>query len=130
MSTTAPARWPIRIFIAGYLALQVGLPAAYYLGGEEADERFAWRMFSARRMRTCSVSARAVEPGGERTLDLRRELQAAWIRWLERGDPAVTSAFHRRVCEAGAVALSLDRRCQTRDGDRLPTERIELPCGP
>ncbi|MBW2464764.1 MAG: hypothetical protein JRH11_24155, partial [Deltaproteobacteria bacterium] len=36
--------------IVAFLAFQLLLPLRYYMGSDEFDERFAWRMFSPIRM--------------------------------------------------------------------------------
>lgn len=39
-------RWSSAL-IAAFLLAQIAIPLRYYLGSDDADERFAWRMFSS-----------------------------------------------------------------------------------
>ncbi len=96
------------------VALQVAIPASYYLrDGDPDDERFAWRMFSNVRFRRCDVSASLVREDGQvRALALRGRLHSAWVHNLERGRGRVIERFLSTHCEAGVSEALLERRCR------------------
>ena len=87
------------IFIVAFVALQVGLPAAYYVGDDPFDERFAWRMFSPVRLARCTVEAFDATDGSLAPIRLSRELHVVWINLLKRARPAVIDAVADRLCE-------------------------------
>ena len=114
--------------IAAALAVNLLVPAAYYLGsGEGYDERFAWRMFSARRAETCAVAVvehrgPAAGPTRVARLDLTRTVHRAWQSALERRRPAVVEAFLGWRCEQGGGGVDhvvLSTRCRTAGGQPL-----------
>ena len=110
--------------------VQLAIPASYYLcrSGSE-DERFAWRMFSATRLRTCQLSARKIVAGAERPIALERELHASWLGALQRGRQQVIDKFLDRHCVHQPVdAVLLVRRCSEVDGRQLPELRYERSC--
>ena len=112
------------------MLVQLAIPASYYLcrPGSE-DERFAWRMFSATRLRTCQLSAREVVAGTEQPIALERELHASWVGALQRGRQPVIDKFLDRHCvHHGVDAVRLVRRCIEVDGRQLPELRYERSC--
>lgn len=116
------------------VAVQVAIPASYYLRDERDDERFAWRMFSAVRLRRCEVSAydvhvepRQSAPSRSR-LDVPHLLHASWIRSLERGRPSVIDRFLATRCAAGADEGQLERRCIEPSGVRVSPMFYRHPC--
>ena len=125
----APRAWS-NALIAAFLLFQIAMPLRYYLGGRGYDERFSWRMFSSVRMQRCDVRVRDVlASGAERTVDLERELQVAWIGMLDRYRSQVVDAFLHRRCRADSVrAARYERTCTDTDGTVLPKMQVELTC--
>lgn len=99
------------------VALQVAIPASYYLSDSDRDdERFAWRMFSGVRMKRCAVSAREQRHEGNLSpVPVRGALHGSWIHALERGRRRVIEQFLRSRCLGGAATTTLERRCQSVD---------------
>jgi hypothetical protein len=120
--------------IAVYLLVQLGLPLRYYLSEARGDERFAWRMFSALRFQTCSLSlVERIRDGGReksRTADPHRLVHDGWTRELEKDLPIVVDRFLARRCAADprVVEVSLGRSCHGPDGALVPTEPRVLRC--
>jgi hypothetical protein len=124
-----------RVLLVAYviLAAQLLVPASYYLGGSDADERFAWRMFSNRRAESCKVQAterRQDEPPGvAKTLRLSAVMHRAWIHGLSRRRPGIVDKFFSWRCEDPQVSeLALIRRCRSATGEPMPTDTIEHRC--
>lgn len=116
--------------IAAFLLFQIAMPLRYYLGGRGYDERFSWRMFSSIRMQRCDVHVHDLdEGGGEREVELERELQVAWIGMLERYRAQVVDEFLRRRCAAPDVRKArYERTCKDTDGSDLPRLSVTLDC--
>lgn len=112
------------------VALQVAIPASYYLvRSEPDDERFAWRMFSAIRLKRCEVEAHEHVDGTERRVDLSRALHASWVRSLGRGRRAVISRFLATRCVQPSVRYArLERRCTSPSGEALAPESYSYDC--
>jgi hypothetical protein len=131
-----PSRRRTDAFIAAYLVAQLALPLGYYLGlRPPADERFAWRMFSAVRLDRCDATlTETVRDGSSRSsrpFPLERALQLGWRVQLGRGQPRVVDAALARACEdEGAVAATLVRRCRAADGAEAPPEEVTRACPP
>jgi hypothetical protein len=123
------------LFIVLYLAVQIGLPLAYYAGlRAPTDERFAWRMFSAVRLDRCEVDVteKVRVRGGEtiRKLPLRQVVQEGWVHELSRGQPRVVGRFLDRVCEDPEVTgVTYTRRCLATDGTPKPPDEVVRACG-
>jgi hypothetical protein len=120
-------------FIALFLAYQVAMPLRYYMGGRGLDERFSWRMFSSVRMLECKVEVEEhVGDSGEpyaRPVNLKKEIQIAWIGLLERGRSLVVEKLLKRRCkEAGVLKVDYALDCVAPDGKRLPTMRHHMMC--
>ncbi len=117
-------------FIACYLVAQVALPLGYYLGlRAPADERFAWRMFSAARLDRCeaAVTVRDTASGPPRPFPLDEPLQRGWVVQLTRGQPRVVEGVLARACEeAGAISATLVRRCE----GEAPASMVTRACRP
>ena len=120
-----PPRTRRRLLVLGglFFALQLYLPARYYLSEVRDDERFTWRMFSVIRMTSCRArlfEARAT-PGGQRwrESELAPLVHRAWVHALERNRPQVVEAFLERRCQnegmrqVRLVNLCRDHRGQT-----------------
>jgi hypothetical protein len=88
-------------FIAVWLAVQLALPAWYYVGDRDPhDERFAWRMFSPTRMVTCNIEfyeGNARTPNPER---VQRELHVAWRAYLQRGRLTIARRYMEKTCQS------------------------------
>lgn len=131
------------------LIVQVVLPASYYLRDDEDEERFAWRMFSAVRLKQCAIGATerfGGAHGGEREVELSSAVHASWQRSLERGRQRVIERFLQKRCtippaehpppsglpprdrDALVVSATLTRRCVSPDGEDLPEERYTYDC--
>jgi len=113
------------------VAVQIAIPASYYLGhGGRDDERFAWRMFSAVRLRRCSVDAFDGELGqGPPQIDVSRVVHASWSGSLARGRGRVIERFLATRCGMpGVRTASLTRRCTAPSGSRLPVHRYHYDC--
>lgn len=125
-------RWLSNVFIAAFLAFQIGMPLRYYLGDRGYDERFSWRMFSTLRMQQCEmkISERAAT-GGEafRDVPVRRDVQAAWLNLLERVRLPVVEKYLARRCERQhAAEVRYTRRCTDTDGSSLPVQTLRMDC--
>jgi len=106
------------------VVLQVAIPCSYYAGLREPDdERFAWRMFSAVRVRNCRV--RVVRGGSEAPSPVAG-LHSSWVRAMERGRSAVIARYLRDRCTVEAT--SLERRCRDAAGHPLPTLTYRYDC--
>lgn len=127
------ARFWANVFIALFLGYQVAMPLRYYAGGRGLDERFSWRMFSSVRMLECDVDIdEHVEQGGavrQRDVNLKKEVQVAWIGLLERGRDLVIEKFMRRRCdEAGVVKVDYHLDCVAPDGAKWPAVNRHMKC--
>ena len=118
------------------VAVQVAIPASYYLGWRgEDDERFAWRMFSAVRLRRCSVEAFDGDLGSATAsppavrVDVAQAVHASWARSLARGRSYVIERFLATRCSGeGVRAATMVRRCQWPSGRRQPEDRYVFDC--
>lgn len=127
------ARLLANTFIALFLAYQVAMPLRYYMGGRGLDERFSWRMFSSVRMLDCNVDIdEHVEELGQtrqRDVNLKKEVQVAWIGLLERGRDLVIEKFLRRRCdEEGVVKVDYYLGCVAPDGAKWPAVNRHMMC--
>ncbi len=110
------------------------MPLGYYLGWRSpADERFAWRMFSAVRLDRCEAAVTETVRDGASTaarpLPLRETLQRGWLVQLTRGQPRVVDRILARACDdEGVLAATLIRRCRATDGTEAPPEELTRPC--
>lgn len=125
------------------VVLQVAVPASYYLWRDDPDdERFAWRMFSAVRLKKCFVAAWDGEDEAGQKLtpvNLKTALHASWQKLLDRGRRPVIEHFLARRCrglpegQAGApvgtpVLTILERSCVSPAGQPLPGQRFVYRC--
>jgi hypothetical protein len=85
--------WRGRAAVA-YLAVQLLLPATYYLRRDRHDERLSWRMFSTMRMATCEPELRI----DGRPLQLASAFHVAWIELARRGRLVVIEAMAAHLC--------------------------------
>ena len=119
-------RWS-NLFIAGFLALQIAVPASYYLRERSDDERFSWRMFSTLRLRDCRVKVTEFPSTGAapRPVPIEQDVHVAWLRLLERMRGSVVDKYLRRRCERESIQrVELVRSCRDPDGRQLdPTVR-------
>lgn len=115
--------------LAVLVAIQVALPASYYLRSDDPDdERFAWRMFSAIRLRRCEVRAWDEVAEGQRPVNLATALHASWQRLLDRGRRSVIEHFLERRCDEGSRGAVLERSCTAPSGAQLPVESYRYDC--
>ena len=122
-----------RRLLLGFLAVQLVVPATYYLRDDRYDERFAWRMFSAVRLHACETTADEVRrrPEGLRAspIDLARAIHVAWLDHLGRNRRAVIHAFLERRCrEPSVVRVRVVNACVTADDRPLPPIEYGLEC--
>jgi hypothetical protein len=109
------------VFIVVWLALQIGVPASYYLGRDRFDERFAWRMFSPVRMVACQTRFVDGTGGGQSLVRAGADLHEVWTGLLTRARRSIIEGFARRWCDArradGAAApvLNVDVTCANPD---------------
>jgi hypothetical protein len=120
------------VFIALFLAVQIGVPLRYYLGDHDYDERFSWRMFSTLRLRDCTVHVIETPRGAGATqhpVAIEQDVHVAWVRLLERMRSAVVDKYLRRRCELAQVDhVEYVRTCKDTDGSELPATRVNLSC--
>ena len=90
------------------VALQLAIPASYYFRSERDDERFAWRMFSAVRVKRCEVELRARHGESWEEVDLDRLLHASWQTALERGRKRVKLATADAIADQMVGAILAD----------------------
>jgi hypothetical protein len=108
------------------VVVQLLVPLSYYAGLREPDdERFAWRMFSAVRLRRCS--ARLVREG-QRPAETKpiAHLHSSWRAAIERGRTRVIARYLRQFC--GQEAVFLERQCLSPSGTPLPTLTYRIDC--
>lgn len=125
-----PRRAWIRAFVAGFLGLQLLIPATYYASPDPFDERFSWRMFSAVRVIRCrTLVSETTTEGSRRSVDLRRVIHQAWITNLSRNRADVIGAFLERRCEEDDVAaVTLVNQCVNVEGGRMPMLTWDRDC--
>jgi hypothetical protein len=112
------------------VALQVAIPASYYLRTEALDdERFAWRMFSDVRLKRCRVRAfEEARAGGARAeIRLPQVLHSSWVHGLERGRRRIIERFLETRCSASVRAAQLVRTCSGVSRE-LGSERYVYEC--
>ena len=111
------------------VAVQVAIPASYYWRADRDDERFAWRMFSTVRVRSCDVTVREQRAGKFHALELEKVLHASWRAALARGRRRVIEQFLQKRCNDGAFeAVKFVRSCREVDRDKVPEQRVTLDC--
>ena len=132
------ARSITSLFIGAYLLWQVALPLSYYVSGGEADERFAWRMFSTQWafQKTCTAaiveqvrSSSNNEPA-VREIDLPRTLNALWVKVLSRNRPAAVDKFLRGRCQADSSVTEVQfvQLCRMGEDRAVLSARRRLIC--
>jgi hypothetical protein len=119
-------------FIAAFLMFQIGMPLRYYLGDRGYDERFSWRMFSTVRMQQCEMQISERATGGApafRDVQVKRDVQAAWVALLERVRMPVVAKYLERRCERQhAAEVRYTRRCTDTNGSALPVQTLSMDC--
>ncbi|MGM0577952.1 MAG: hypothetical protein ACQEXJ_19655 [Myxococcota bacterium] len=126
-------RWGAHLAIAAWLGLHVAVPASYYVGEDKEDERFAWRMFSAYRMKRCGVGVweRTAEgpDAPARSVEPYAEMQAGWVSGLRMARPDVVERFVTWRCDRAEVAsVHLRWRCVTPQGERADPNPVDVEC--
>lgn len=121
----------IRWLVCGLLLLQLIIPLRYYLGDDEYDERFSWRMFSATRVVECRtvVQETVGDPPRPRPLRLMATIHEAWIETLRRNREEVIRAFLERRCEEeGVREVVLVNQCVGPAGEAVPLIEWKREC--
>jgi len=130
-----PGRGRIRALIALWLVLILAGPLHFYACGHPADERFAWRMFSAERARSCKgeiYELRGEANAPELTrVRVDREVHRAWIPWIWKGQPTITRRFVAVRCEdPQLLGLRIEQQCFGADGVRHDPVTRDHMCPP
>jgi hypothetical protein len=116
---TGPCLWALR----GLVVLLLAGPLSYYAGLRAPDdERFAWRMFSAVRVRECRVLVRH----GHDTRPMQG-LHGSWVHAMERGREAVITRYLASQCTAGGAPI-LERHCRSARGEALASLAYHYDC--
>jgi hypothetical protein len=120
------------VFLWLLLLAQLAIPSSYYLWrADREDERFAWRMFSALRFRSCRIEVSESSHGIDRHVALSAALHASWIGTLRRGRERVIEHFlESRCAQAGVDNATLVRTCRELDNRPLPSQRFVYACQP
>jgi hypothetical protein len=122
-------RTVIRGLFLAFLAFQIVVPLSYYLRDDRYDERFAWRMFSDVRMRSCLPHVRETRDGVSTTVQLSQVIHYAWIEHLGRNRRAVIARFLEARCASpGVSAVELVNECRDTDRTALPDVRYARDC--
>jgi len=100
--------------IVAFVAVQLLAPLHYYaLRRDRNDERFAWRMFSPKRMMTCEPTFLV---GGEKA-KLAGIFHEGWIELAKRGRFAVLEEMGAQLCRDNpGKDVRLDLQCRHVDG--------------
>ncbi|MFZ4735706.1 MAG: hypothetical protein ACOYM9_07165 [Bradymonadia bacterium] len=112
---------PRTLFIIAWIGIQLAVPAAYYLGEDRFDERFAWRMFSPVRLSECRVRFIDRTDGGEAQVRHGADVHEVWGNLFSRARVSVIEGYADRWCarrrDAGASqpALHVDLVCVNPD---------------
>lgn len=127
------ARRKQSLFIAAFLVCQLLIPLRYYLGDSGDDERFAWRMFSTRRLHRCRVQVIDMQLRDgtvvPERVDLRKDLHVGWIAMLRRNRTQVVHRYLARRCQHDALRRAVfERSCVRSDGAALPAQRVTMDC--
>lgn len=103
-------------FIAAFVAIQLALPATYYLVRRDPrDERWAWRMFSPTRMEKCDP---AFTVGGA-PQPLAGVFHEAWIELARRGRREVIEAMAQHLCQRHpGKSVRVTLTCTSLDGTK------------
>ena len=109
----------VSIFFIIFFAIQLYLPASYYLGDFPWDERFAWRMFSSVRSLNCTVQAWEGPIGSDcaakqsscQPLRMSAELHMVWINLMKRGRVSVIEKFAEQRCANSNQGLYINLSC-------------------
>ena len=107
-------RTPRGALITAFVLLQLLLPLRYYLGRQDQnDERFAWRMFSSKRMMTCSTTFLR----NDVPVPMMRTSHEAWIAIANRGRVRVLERMAATLCaDAPGADVRLAQTCTDLDG--------------
>ena len=111
-----------RRLAAAFLAVQLAVPALWYLRSPDYDTRFAWRMFASTSAVRCTPEA-SVDGV---SVDLRQRFGEVWVHRLEGGWQGVLDGINARLCEDGIPRVEL--RCVELDGTRRIL--VGAPCAP
>jgi hypothetical protein len=126
-------RGRVLVFAIAVLVLQLVVPLTYYLRDDPYDERFAWRMFSAERLHTCtSTAVELVVDGGRkrvRRIPLDATLHVAWLTHIRRNRRPVVHRFLEWRCQQpGVSAVRLLNRCVAADRAPLAPRHYAIEC--
>ncbi len=127
----------ISVFIAAFLLYHIVTPLRYYVGADETDDRFAWRMFSSSsRMQKVDLERRSVvvtetmvqgDRRVDRTVPVNSLVTKRWSRFFRRGSEDVVAAFLRwRKQQSGAETVHMDVKRSEPDGSMTQVASYEL----
>ncbi len=125
------ARAWIVVLCSLWVVAHAAIPLRYYLGDDEYDERFAWRMFSAVRVQSCEVAITELRGATRTPLPIMQHLPAPWASLLERNRPAVIDRFLTWRCAEAEVApdeVRVTSSCTSVGGERLPARVRVVTC--
>jgi hypothetical protein len=110
--------------------VQIAIPASYYLRADRDDERFAWRMFSAVRVKKCEVRLQEERrDGASRSVPLKQAFHSAWVHALERGRQRVIDEVLKARCAQPSMAEArIERSCQDAARRPLPPQLFRMQC--
>lgn len=126
----ATIRRRIGLFIALFLLFQLLAPLHYYLGDHDADERFAWRMFSSTDARLCTVALfEQVGDQARKAVPLESTVQRSWLLLLQGDRPELVERFLRWRCDGSdATRVDYALQCTAPDGTDLPPVDRSMDC--
>jgi hypothetical protein len=87
------------LIAVGIIAVQVWLPASYYLSDDVYDERFAWRMFSSVRMTRCDFDLYDASNGGLQRISLTKTNHIVWSNLAKRARLSVIEKLVQIACQ-------------------------------
>ena len=132
---SGPAKGLSSGIIALVLICQLALPLRYYLGPDQTDERFAWRMFSSDFMshkRCKNMMLEQVVEGEHltvRRVPIKSLVPRIWFHPLGRFQRPIVDKLLRWRCDQGGVlGIRYGRTCPAIDGGEPQSVGLEISC--
>jgi hypothetical protein len=135
LTSPAPGRGRlfVSLFIVAYLFWQLAVPLSYYLGDNESDERFSWRMFSAlgQVLKPCLVQIREFPTSPER--EVEKQFRAMFKNWepiIRKNPKPVADKFLQAVCKKSPKVneILIVRKCPQDWGPQRISGYLRLNC--